>query len=452
MDTPPLKSSELTPEPTPMHVEGERPSAHIRKRRMFRTFAMVLAILLIFGGGVTAGLIVDQAAMEPKPASAIGTDDVPSAFAEAWALVHDRYVDTAAIDDQKLTSGAISGMLDTLGDDGHTRYLDAEQVTQHGESLSGTFVGVGIQVEERDGRIVVVTPLDDSPAQKAGVKPGDVVTTVDGQTIEGQPIEDIVSKIRGPEGSTVNLTFERAGESAPIQLTLQRARLQVTIVSWVMLPGQIADIRLSQFASGATEQVGQAIQAAEAAGATGIVFDLRNNPGGYVHEAIGVASLFLPEGSPVFQTEVRGGDRTTQRTGPSDVRTNLPLVVLVNEGSASASEIVAGALKENGRAKLVGTTTFGTGTLLNQFGLSDGSAILLGTELWLTPNGNLIRGNGIDPDETVTLAAVENQFAPSQSALEAGQWEQDSQLRRGVGVLRGEPSPIGASRGCQGCM
>jgi carboxyl-terminal processing protease len=410
-----------------------------------------LAVVLIFTAGAGAGLVVDQTLLQPTPASAVASNDAPSAFKEAWALVHDRYVDTKAIDDQKLLAAAISGMLDTLGDDGHTRYLDPSQVAQHTESLSGTFVGVGIQVEERDNRIVVVTPLDNSPAQRAGVKPGDVLIQVNGESVDGQPVDTAVSKIRGPEGSTVDLTFERPGESAPLTFTLERTKLEVTTATWTMLPNQIADIRLSQFSSGASDQLARAINAAQAAGATSIMLDLRNNPGGYVDEAIDVASLFLPDGAPVFRTQVRDGSQTIHRAQASPTNTTLPMVVLVNKGTASAAEIVAGALKEDGRAKVLGETTFGTGTLLNQFALSDGSAILLGTELWLTPNGNLIRGQGIIPSTPVSLTSVNNKFVPSRNTLDPAAWQQDSQVSRAASLLRGDPTMPDIGPGCSGC-
>ncbi|MBX6343089.1 MAG: S41 family peptidase, partial [Thermomicrobiaceae bacterium] len=334
---------------------------------MKRTLLAVIGTVGIFTGGLGAGVVVDQTVFHPATVTADAPSTLPKTIGEAWSLVHDRYVDQSAINDDKMTQGAISGMLDAIGDEGHTRYLTKEQLAEHEDSLSGSYVGVGMQVEERNDQVVVVAPIDGSPAEQAGVRAGDVLVQVNGQSVEGMPLDQVIQMVRGPEGSTVNLVFQRPGQDQPISLTLTRKRLEVSAVDWVMLPGpaKIADIRISQFSHGASDQLAKAIRDAQAAGATGIVLDLRNNPGGLVDEAIGVASQFLPSDAPVFISQVRSGQQTVHRADANVARTDLPLVVLVNQGSASASEIVSGALQENGRAKIVGEKTFGTGTVLS---------------------------------------------------------------------------------------
>ena len=421
-----------------------------RSRRPRRGAVAVIAVIIIFASGLLLGGAVERVAFEPGNATALESATFPPAIQEAWTLIHDHYVDSAAIDDQKLTSAAITGMLGTLGDEGHTRYLSPEEVAAHQESLSGSYVGVGIQVEQRDGKIVVVAPLDGSPAQRAGIRSGDVLLRVNGQDVSGMELDPVIGLIRGPSGTAVSLTFSRPGEASPIEVTLVRTEIKVSAAVWALLPGtSVADIRLRQFSSGAAAELRTAVQQAEEAGATAIVLDLRNNPGGLVDEAIAVASLFLPPDTPVFISQVRGGEQVVHYTQAADDRTNLPLTVLINQGTASAAEIVAGALQENGRATLVGETTFGTGTVLNQFGLSDGSAILLGTELWLTPDGDQIRDRGIVPDARVATTTT---FAPSTSDHAPAAMPDDAQLQYALRVLRGDPLPNAPATGrCSQC-
>lgn len=426
---------------------------HQRASRRWRIPLVWLGAIMIFTLGLTTGFVLDDLMPAASSVQAQAVSEVPSSFFEAWTLIHDRYVDVQAIDDQKLVGGAISGMLGTLGDDGHTRYLNPEQVQQHIEGLSGNFIGVGIQVEERDGRITVVAPLDNSPAQQAGIQSGDVLTQINGQEVTGLTIEAIVDQIRGPEGTTVSLTFERPSTGETQSYTLERVRLDVQSVSWSMLPDKVAVIRIRQFSSGTSDQLQSALQAIQQQGAEEIVLDLRNNPGGLVDEAIKVASPFLPEESPVFITQERDGHQTIYSSEPMEVRTSLPLAVLVNEGSASSAEIVAGALKENGRAVVIGQPTFGTGTLLNQFPLSDGSALLLGTELWLTPSGQMIRENGIQPDILVTMGADDAQFLPSGRQATRADIKKDAQLQRAILELTGATMvPPAGTEGCYGCI
>lgn len=413
-------------------------------RRRSRIAVVGLAtVLVVFLAGLGAGVALDQFLMQPAPATAVDTPTPGSVFDEAWGLIHDRYVDPSKIDDERLMAGAITGMLDTLGDQGHTRYLPPARVAQHNEDLSGTYVGVGIQIELRDDQVVVVAPLDDSPALQAGIRSGDVLTEVNGESVAGWTLEEVVDAVRGPEGSTVSLTFERPGEAQPLMFTLNRTRLALAIVDWVMLPDQIAHIRIREFNRGASEQLARAIQSAEDAGATSILLDLRNNPGGLVDEVISVSSQFLPPDAPIFISQTRDKAQVVHRAEARARRTSLPVVALVNQGTASAAEILSGALQQNHRGTIVGETTFGTGTVLSQYGLSDGSALLLGTELWLTPNGQLIKDHGITPDYTVTLPEDVPQFHPLSLRDAPDSYKQDTQVMAGRSLLLNQPLPEG---------
>lgn len=418
--------------------EGRVPApSHPQSRRMARvSIFLIVAMLAIFAVGMTLGVVVEQTFTPFGPKVTSTTTGVPEPVNQVWSLVHQHYVDSKAIDDQKMTAAAINGMLNTLGDQGHTRYLNVTEVKQNQQSLSGNYVGVGVQIEQRNNQIVVVAPIDGSSAEQAGIKAGDVLTQINGKSTANLSIDDVAQSVRGPEGTTVDLVFQRPGQAAPIAVTLKRTKLEVKSVQWTMLPNQIADIRISQFAHGATDELTAAVRDAQTAGAKGIVLDLRNDPGGLLDEATGTSSVFLKPNDPIFISQVRDGGRTTHRAEGADVRTDLPTVVLVDHGTASASEIVSGALQDNNRAKIVGEATFGTGTVLNQYPLSDGSAILLGTELWLTPNGQEIRGQGIKPDIVVALPDGVTPYLPTSGHNSPDAIQKDAQLQRALDVLK----------------
>ncbi|HUG14206.1 MAG TPA: S41 family peptidase [Thermomicrobiales bacterium] len=442
--------------PMPLTTQHERavsPAADVRdarddawratafqgqKRRLI-SLPRVIAALLIVSSlffAFSGGMLFQRVFITPDAAAS--TPEAPAAFGRAWEVIHTRYVDTAAIDDQRMLDAAIGAMVDTLGDEGHTRYQTAEQAQAERESLSGEYSGVGIQVEQRDDGIVVVAPIDNSPAMEAGMQTGDIIVGVDGASIRGQSIDDVIGIIRGPEGSRVVLEVERASEEETLFFDLIRRRITVSAVSWTMIDDENALIRLSQFSSGAGNDVAAALDAARNAGATGIVLDLRNNPGGYVNEAIQIGSMFVPEGSTIFQTQVRDGSRTPHVASAQPAHIgDMPLVVLINEGSASSAEIVSGAVKANNpNATVIGETTFGTGTVLNSFPLGDGSSLLLGTELWLTPVGAFIREHGVRPDVLVALKTGQSPHlpGPDHEAPEPGTLN-DHQLEWAIHIL-----------------
>lgn len=322
---------------------------------------------------------------------------------EALQIIRDHYVDRSSLTDQQLTYGAISGIVDALGDTGHSIFLTPADLAAEQQSLNGTISGIGAVLGQRAGQAIIVSVIPDTPADKAGLRSGDVILDVNGASVDGMTTEQIVALVRGDVGTQVTLTIQHAGDASPHDVTMTRAQITVPAVTWTMIPGTtIADVRLIEFSTGASDAVKTALQAALAGGATGFVLDMRSNPGGLVDEAVGVASQFLSSGV-VYQREDSTGAKTPVPVNGGGLVTTQPLVVIVDEGTASSAEIVTGALQDNGRAKVVGVRTFGTGTVLNTFPLSDGSAVRLGVEHWLTPNGNLIFGNGITPDDVVQL-------------------------------------------------
>lgn len=358
-------------------------------------------------------------------------------FWQALQLVRDNYVDRDDLTDQQLTYGAIQGMVEALGDTGHSVFMTPEDVAADADSLGGTITGIGAILGERDGRAIIVSVISGAPADRAGLRSGDFIIAVDGQSVARLTTEQIVGKVRGEAGTRVVITIQHDTD-APIDVSMTRERISVPAVTWALIPGtQIADVRLIQFSTGAAEALRVALRAAIDGGAESVILDMRSNPGGLVDEAIGVASQFLANGV-VYQRQDATGAQAPVDVRPGGIATALPVVVLVDEGTASSAEIVAGALQDNGRAEIIGTTTFGTGTVLNQFPLADGSAVRLGVEHWLTPDGVLIFGNGIEPDETVELAAGASFLEPGEvEDLTPEQFaaSSDTQLQRAVEIL-----------------
>ncbi len=362
-------------------------------------FGIVFALIVGFAGGVGFDrYIILRSAPPTEPADAAGSFGV---FWEAWRLVENEYVDRASVVPKKMTYGAIQGMLDSLQDTGHTRFLSPADVKAENEGLAGQLEGIGIEVEMRDGRLTVVAPIDGSPAKQAGLMPGDVIEKVNGEDVTNMTLDQVSQLIRVPSGSQVTLTILRPGAAAFLTFTIVRQQVKVPVVTWSSIPGQhVADIRISEFGDNTDSELRTVISQAQAAGDTGFILDLRNDPGGLLDQAVAVTSEFVSSGNVLLEQD-RSGRRNPVPVKAGGVALSRPLVVLVNHGTASGAEIVAGALQDHHRAVVIGEQTFGTGTVLHEYSLSDGSAILLGVREWLTPNGHVIWRNGITPNQIV---------------------------------------------------
>lgn len=405
----------------------------------WRYIGVLFLVLSVFMFGLAGGVLLDRYVDKASAASAHGDSRPDTALLiQAWRLIDRYYVDRAAVEQQRLTYGAITGMVDALGDTGHSTFLTPEMLKQNENYTAGSFEGIGAQVEQRGDYVVIVAPMDDSPALKAGLKPGDAIFRVDGEDMTGKSIQEVIDKILGPAGTQVTLTIIDAADGSQRELTLTRAKIVVNNVSWAQVPGTtIAVVRIAGFSDQVSAGLKKALTEIKAQRLTGVILDLRNNPGGLLSEAITTASQFLSQGDVLLQKDAQGNiEHMPVETG--GVATDLPMAVLINYGSASASEIVSGALQDAGRAKLIGETTFGTGTVLNTFDLSDGSAMLLATREWLTPNGRVIWHQGIKPDEKISLPAG---VAPLTPAVLKTQTERaykasrDLQLQRAVDWL-----------------
>jgi carboxyl-terminal processing protease len=360
-------------------------------------------------------------------------------YAEALDTVRNNYVDQKDIVPKKETYGAIEGMLDSLGDDGHTRFLTPKERKQEDRSISGTYVGIGVQLKVKNGEVVVAAPIDGSPAQKAGISSDDVLLAVDGQSVRGDEVSEVVEKVKGPEGTSVELTVRHDGERRTYDL--QRAEIDSPVASWALIPGtNVGLVRLSSFSDDSAQELQNAFQEAKAAGARRFILDLRNNPGGRLDQAVEMAGYFLEPESVVYIRKDASAEREKITVEGDPESTEAPLAVLVNGGSASSAEILAGALRDNDRAPVIGETTFGTGTVLSEFVLSDGSSILLGIAEWLTPDGDFIRNTGITPDVRVPLPEGTEPLTPyAASDLSRDEiFEKDAQLRKAYEELQSQ--------------
>jgi carboxyl-terminal processing protease len=324
-------------------------------------------------------------------------------FYEAWRVLIEEY-DGQIPSNEELLFSAISGSMDTLGDE-HTRFVNPETAQRIREN-QGPVEGIGAIVTENDDKqIEIVRPIDGQPADLAGVKAGDVLIAVNGESVVGQSLDEVVLVVRGPSGTQVTITVQRPGVDEPIDFTITRARFEVPVVEATMLPEKIAYVRLTTFLDQtASIQVKDALEPLLAQEPVGIIFDLRDNGGGYLSEAINVGDLFMPEGIILLERNIRGLNETFGGDS-GDIGETLPLVVLVNAGSASASEIVAGAIQDSGRGLILGETTFGKGSVQQVHTLSNGAELRVTIARWFTPNNHSIDGAGITPDIVVETPA-----------------------------------------------
>lgn len=369
-------------------------------------FLMVLFLTVGMGAGMIFDRFVSQIYLPPAAVSDFRL------MAEAWNMIQRYYVDRTAIKPENLTYGAISGMVDALGDTGHSVFLTPAMVKELGVQESGQLKGVGVEISMKNRHVVIVAPMDNSPAQQAGLRSGDIIMSVNGRDITGLPLDQVVALVTGPVGTPVKLTVQDPQTRLLRNVTIVRATIKINNVTWQQLPGtEVADLRITSFSANVAGDLRKALQAIEQKQLRGIILDLRNNPGGVLDQAVTVASQFMTNGNVLLVRDARG-QTAPKPVEPGGLAPTIPLAVLVNGGSASAAEIVAGALSDAHRAPLIGETTFGTGTVLNEFPLTGGSALLLAVQEWLTPSGQSYWHKGITPELVVPLPAGANPLVP----------------------------------------
>ncbi|MDX5371628.1 MAG: S41 family peptidase [Pseudomonadaceae bacterium] len=370
----------------------------------FRRLTPIALALGLLAGAAPLQAAEDDAAMAAANGKAPLPLDELRTFAEVMDRIKAAYVEP--VDDKTLLENAIKGMLSNL--DPHSAYLEPEDFAELQESTSGEFGGLGIEVGTEDGFIKVVSPIDDTPASKAGIQPGDLIVKIDGQPTKGLSLMEAVDKMRGKAGSKISLTLVREG-GRPFDVELTRAVIKVKSVKSQMLDDGYGLIRITQFQINTGEEVGKALAKLRKDNGKklrGLVLDLRNNPGGVLQAAVEVSDHFLKKGLIVYTEGRIANSELRFNADPADASEGVPLVVLINGGSASASEIVAGALQDHKRAVLMGTDSFGKGSVQTVLPLNNDRALKLTTALYFTPNGRSIQAQGIVPDIEVARAKV----------------------------------------------
>ena len=357
-------------------------------------------------------------------------------LAEIARVLAQDFVDESRVDPELLREGAIQGMFDALNDP-HSAYIDPDTYALSRDDFEGAFQGIGATVSKQENYVVIVQPIPDTPAARAGLQSGDIILAVNGQDAENWSVEQAVLEIRGPQGTSVDITIRRSDGSEET-LTIVRDEIPVYSVTTTPPTGRLLDeageeadefayIRILQFSRNTPQELRDAITAAEAAGAQGLIIDVRSNPGGLLRETIEMADMFLDDGIIMKQVDRAGNESVASaRDGQF---TQLPVVILQDEFSASGSELFAAALQEHGRATVIGAPSFGKGTVNHAVELSNGGAVYVSIARWLTPDGNQIEGRGITPDIAITLT------------LEDIEGQRDIAVFRAINVLRGEPIP-----------
>jgi carboxyl-terminal processing protease len=408
IDPGPLDATAVAPGPS--QASGS-PTAGRGRGTAIRRVAIGLALALTFSVGIGVGRLVPSVeggadTRTPNPTGNPTSTQELALIDQAWDILHDQYVGKDQLDDQALAYGAIRGLTEAVGDTGHTSFLTPEERAARADELSGSYVGIGVRIDTaEDGLPRINQVFKGSPAEGAGLEAGDELTEVDGRSTDGHDLDEVAGWVRGEAGTTVRIEVRSGAKGTEREVGIVRAAVAEVVVSWAMVPGtRTAFLRLDEFSNGAADDVKATLRDIEAAGAERLVLDLRGNPGGYVNEAVGVASQFL-SGGDVYVERDAAGHETHHPVSSGGVATELPLVVLVDGGTASSAEIVSGAIQDAGRAELVGVKTYGTGTVLGEFPLADGSALRVGTVEWLTPKGRRIWHEGIVPDVVVDRAA-----------------------------------------------
>ena len=376
-------------------------------RRRLATLAFLAAVTL------AGGLIGPKLVAVPDTTSA-GMKE----FADLLATMRAWYADDIA--PSKLVYASIQGMLANL--DPHTNFLEPEEYGAMQEKQRGSFYGLGIIISKRNGKVTVITPLEGSPAERLGIRAGDIIDRVEGQPIDDLPVDAVVRKLKGPKGSKVRITIVRPGLPEPLQMTVTRAEIPTNSVSYAfMVEPQTGYIRLKDFTQTSSQELGEAWEKLEKQGMKRLVFDLRGNPGGLLEQAVGVSDFFLSKGDKVVSTRGRasGSDQTFLAPG-KNTKSRIPVVILLNKGSASASEIVAGAVQDHDRGLIVGQTSWGKGLVQSVFTLSDGAGLALTTAKYYTPSGRCIQR---DYKDVLEYLAPEGDEGAEESAETTGSRE-----------------------------
>lgn len=407
-------------------------SAKIRQN--FKIFIVAILICVSFFSGVSyakyqAGKSTNSPALGniiAKNHSKTQPENVDfGLFWEAWNLLNEKYVDKNKLDQTKMLYGAISGMIKAL-DDPFSSFMDPEESRQFSDQLQGTFDGIGVEIGMKNNILTVISPLEGTPADKAGLRAGDRIIKIGDTITSDMSIDEAVTKIRGPRNTEIALTILRENDNDPKEIKIMRGTISVKSVKVEFKDGGIAWVKISQFGDDTTSEMDKAANQILSNKSRGIILDMRNNPGGYLEAAVDISSKFIPKGKVVVSEEDRDGEKEVLTALGGDILGGIPIVILVNSGSASASEITAGALHDNLGTQLIGKKTFGKGSVQQLEKLSGESNLRVTVARWLTPNGEYIMEKGISPDIEIDL--TDDDYNNNR----------DPQLDKAVEVLKGQ--------------
>jgi carboxyl-terminal processing protease len=377
------------------------------RRRWWKQAALALLLVLTFVSG--AGLSQwtgNQSAVGSQRHEELQDLEEFETLSQTYDYIRELYVASDDISDEELIYGAATGMMDALGDTGHSYFMDPVAAADVREQQTGSYVGIGVSIDQDAMPPRIVFPYEGSPAEEAGIRQNDVILTIDGKSWEEyETVDQFTEFIGGEEGTSVEMELQHYGDAETYTVTITRSVVDINTVSWAMLPDNVAWIRISAFQEGTTRDFTRAIRRAERLGAESMILDLRGNPGGWVVEQLGVIGQFVPAGTLVVTEQDAEGNETERLTDEENgLWLEKPVVVLVDGDSASSSEVTAAALAENDRAVTVGQRTVGTGTTINYINLDDGSMLSIGILTWVTPDGNVIWHVGYEP-----MIEVENE-------------------------------------------
>jgi carboxyl-terminal processing protease len=401
-------------------------------RKHFKVFITVILICVSFYGGFSYSQYKSAKSSSKQVIENIfsktRSEEAPKnvdfgLFWEAWNTLNEKYVDKSKLNQTKMIYGAISGMIKAL-DDPFSSFMNPEESQQFSDDMQGTFEGIGVEIGLKNGILTVISPLEGTPAANAGLRAGDKIIKIGDTVTSDMSTDEAVSKIRGPKDTEVVLTVLREKDNNPKEIKIMRGTINVKSVKLEFKDNGIAVVKISKFGDDTTSEFNKVASQIASAGSKGIILDLRNNPGGYLESAIDISSKFVPEGEVVVSEEDRNGKKDDYTARGGSILEGIPVVVLVNGGSASASEITAGALRDDLGAPLIGKKTFGKGSVQQLEKLSGGSTLRVTVARWLTPNGDYIMEKGIDPNIDVEFSEEDYNN------------DRDPQFDKGVEVLK----------------
>lgn len=410
---------------------------HTRNRRLFNRYLVILSAIFLVAGSFWLGysqgisrsqgdiadklLPITQTYVENKSAPA-GEESVDfSLFWKVWEILKEKHIQKDSLDAQKMVYGAIQGMVKATGDP-YSAFFDPKETKDFSQDMEGGFEGIGAELGMKDDILTVIAPLENSPAQRAGIRPGDKIIKIGDKITSDITIDEAVDLIRGKKGTEIKLMIMSGGEEKPKEVSLTRDFIEVKSVKFEMKEGNIAYIRINKFSKDTAKEFNQAAMDTLAKNAKGIVIDVRSNPGGFLDQAVDVASVMIPKGKIVVTEEDSAGKKENLYTEGGDRLSALPAVMLINEGSASASEILAGALRDDREVSLIGKKSFGKGSVQELVSLPNKSSVKVTVARWLTPRGDYIMEKGITPDieADLTLDDFKNNKDPQlDKAMEA---------------------------------